>query len=148
MTAELPLPDEVRRLLEAPNYAHLTTLRANGSPRNHVVWVGLEGDRIIVCTSDSTWKAKDMRADPRVAISIVDFENPYRMAAIQGEVAEIRPDQDCRFMDPIATKYTGKPFPYRGVDRVCFVIAVRHAGARTLSWLEHRPPSQPEGQAG
>jgi hypothetical protein len=68
MTAELPLPDEVRRLLEAPNYAHLTTLRANGSPRNHVVWVGLEGDRIIVCTSDSTWKAKDMRADPTTRV--------------------------------------------------------------------------------
>jgi hypothetical protein len=42
---------------------HLSTLRADGSPRNWVVWVGVEGDHILVCTSDATWKAKDMRRD-------------------------------------------------------------------------------------
>ena len=141
MTTESPLPDGVRQLLDAPNYVHLTTLRADGSPRNHVVWVGLQGERILICTSESTWKAKDMRADPRVALSVVDFDNPYRMAAIQGVVVDIKPDRDCRLMDPIAMKYTSAPFPYRGSDRVCFVIAAHHAGARTLDWLQHRPGS-------
>ena len=37
----IPIPDAVRELLEAPNYVHLSTLRADGSPRNWVVWVGL-----------------------------------------------------------------------------------------------------------
>ena len=40
--AAIPIPADVRELLEAPNYVHLSTLRADGSPRNHVVWVGLE----------------------------------------------------------------------------------------------------------
>ena len=133
------LPDGVRELLSAPNYVHLSTLRVDGTPRNHVVWVGLEGDRILVCTSDYTWKAKDMRADPRVALSVIDFANPYRMAAVQGVVVEIRPDHDCRYMDPIAVKYTSRPFPARGPDRVCFVIEPRRAGERRLEWLEHRP---------
>src|SRR6266496_6277413 len=62
----IPIPDDVRALLDAPNYAHLSTLRADGSPRNHVVWVGVEGDRLLVCTSDWMWKAKDMRRNPRV----------------------------------------------------------------------------------
>ena len=141
MTTESPLPDDVRQLLDAPNYVHLTTLRADGSPRNHVVWVGLEGERILICTSESTWKAKDMRADPRVALSVVDFDNPYKMAAIQGVVVDIKPDRDCRLMDRIAVKYTSKPFPYRGPDRVCFVIAAHQAGARTLDWLQHQPGS-------
>ena len=136
------LPDEVRSLLNAPNYVHLSTLRADGSPRNHVVWVGLEGDHILICTSESTWKAKDMRRDPRVALSVVDLEDPYKMAAIQGRVIEIRPDEGCRFMDPISIKYTGEPFPGRGPDRVCFVVGVDKAGARTLAWLRHRPGSR------
>jgi PPOX class probable F420-dependent enzyme len=136
---EIKLPDDVRDLLAGPNYVHLSTLRADGSPRNHVVWVGLEGDRILVCTSDHTWKAKDMRANPHVALSVVDLENPYRMAAVQGTVVEVRPDHDCRYMDPIAIKYTSKPFPARGPDRVCFVIAPRHAGSRLLDWLQHHP---------
>jgi len=133
------LPEEVRRLLDDPNYVHLSTLRADGSPRNHVVWVGLEGDRILICTSESSWKAKDMRRDPRVALSVVDAANPYNMAAVQGRVIEIRPDEDCRHMDPIAIKYTSSPFPGRGPDRVCFVVEVEKAGRRALDWLQHRP---------
>jgi hypothetical protein len=102
------------------------------------VWVGLEDDHILVCTSDAIWKAKDMRRDPRVASSVADTANPYRMAAIHGRVVDVRPDQDCRYMDPISIKYTGAPFPSRGPDRVCFVIAVEKAAQRTLNFI-HDP---------
>ena len=134
----IPIPSDVRELLDAPNYVHLSTLRADGSPRNWVVWVGLEGDHILVCTSDAIWKGKDMRRDPRVALSVTDLANPYRMAAIQGRVVEVRPDPDCRYMDQLSHKYTGVPFPHRGPDRVCFVIAVEKAAQRTLSFV-HNP---------
>jgi len=132
------LPGDVRELLDAPNYVHLSTLRADGSPRSWVVWAGLEGDDILICTTDFSWKAKDMRRDPRVALSVVDLENPYRMAAVQGRVVEVRDDEGCRYMDPISFKYTGAPFPSRGADRVCFVIAVEKARQTTLSFV-HRP---------
>ena len=134
----IPIPREVRELLAAPNYVHLATLRADGSPRNWIVWVGLEDDHILICTSAAVWKAKDMMRDPRVALSVADLHNPYRMAAIQGRVVEVRPDEGCRYMDPISYKYTGGPFPSRGSDRVCFVIAVEKAGQRTLGF-EHEP---------
>jgi PPOX class probable F420-dependent enzyme len=139
------IPTEVRQLLDAPNYVHLSTLRADGSPRGWVVWVGLEGDRLLICTDDSTWKAKDMRRDPRIALSVVDSTNPYRMAAIQGRVVEVRPDPEGSFMDPIAMKYTRDPFPYRGPGRVCFVIEVIRAGTRFLDWLSHKPLSADGG---
>jgi PPOX class probable F420-dependent enzyme len=134
----IPIPGNVREPLHAPNYVHLTTLRADGSPRNWIAWVGLEDDHILVCTSDTIWKAKDMRRDPRVALSVADTANPYRMAAIQGRVVDVRPDQDCRYMDPISIKYTGAPFPSRGPDRVCFVIAAEKAAQRTLNFI-HDP---------
>jgi PPOX class probable F420-dependent enzyme len=134
----LQIPSDVRALLDAPNYVHLATLRADGSPRNHVVWVGLEGDHVLLCTSDATWKTKDMRRDPRVALSVVDSANPYRVAMLQGRVVEERPDEGCRYMDPISVKYTGARFPSRGPDRVCFVIAVQRAAAHTLGFV-HNP---------
>jgi hypothetical protein len=87
----IPIPADVRGLLDAPNYVHLSTLRADGSPRNWVVWVGLEDDHILVCTSDAIWKAKDMRRDPRVAMSVTDMANPYRMAAIQRRGDQVIP---------------------------------------------------------
>ncbi len=45
----IPIPDDVRELLQAPSYVHLSTLRADGSPRNWVAWAGLEDDHILVC---------------------------------------------------------------------------------------------------
>jgi hypothetical protein len=90
-----------------------------------------------VCTSDAIWKAKDMRRDPRAALSVTDIANPSRMAAIQGRVVEVRPAEDSRYMDPIPFKYTHAPFPRRGPDRSCFVIAVEKAAQQTLSYTHH-----------
>ncbi|HEX6475627.1 MAG TPA: pyridoxamine 5'-phosphate oxidase family protein [Acidimicrobiales bacterium] len=142
-SAAIPIPADVRELLDAPNYVHLSTLRADGRPRNWVVWVGLEQDNVLVCTHDSTWKAKDMRRDPRVGLSVVDLANPYRMAALQGRVVEERSDEDCRYMDPISVKYTSVPFPAQGPGRTCFVIAIHQAGQRTLEAFTHRPGERP-----
>lgn len=133
-----PLPDDVRALLEAPNYVHLSTLRQDGTPRNWVVWVGLEGDSILVCTGSATWKARDMMRNPAVALSVVALDNPYQMAAVQGRVVDMRDDCDSRYMDAISHKYTGQPFPMRGEGRVCFVVEAVKAGGRTLGF-EHSP---------
>lgn len=138
----IEIPPDVRELLEGPNYVHLATLRADGSPRSHVVWVGLEGENVLICTSDVSWKTRDMRRDPRISLSVVDGANPYRMAGLQGRVLEERSDADCRYMDPISVKYTGEAFPFRGPDRICFVVGIEKAGQRTLP-LTHAPAGAP-----
>jgi PPOX class probable F420-dependent enzyme len=138
------LPAGVRELLDAPNYVHLSTLRRDGTPRNWVVWVGLEGDRVLVCTTDFSWKAKDMLRDGRVGLSVQDRDDPYRMASLQGRVVEVRRDEDCRYMDPISFKYTNAPFPHRGPDRVCFVIEIDKARATTLAFV-HDPAGRSAG---
>jgi PPOX class probable F420-dependent enzyme len=137
------LPPAVRELLEAPNYVHLSTLRKDGRPRNWVVWAGLEGDDVLICTTTHSMKATHMLRDPRVGLSVVDLENPYRMASLQGHVAEVRDDEGCRYMDPISMKYTGRPFPSRGADRRCFVVAIDGAWQTTLGFVHD--PAQPDG---
>jgi PPOX class probable F420-dependent enzyme len=134
----IALPSDVRDLFDRPNYVHLATVRRDGSPRSWVVWVGVEDDRILICTDSGTLKAKDMQHDDRVSLSVVDLDNPYRMAAIQGRVAEVRPDPENAYMNVLSHKYTGEPFPHRAPTRVCFVIEAEHAGHRTLAF-EHRP---------
>jgi len=104
------------------------------------VWVGREGDRVIVCTGESSLKAKNTRRDPRVALSIVDFHDPYSEAQIRGRVVERRPDPDLKIMDPISHKYTGKPFPFRSPEgRVALLIEVEKARYTRLPF-EHTPP--------
>jgi len=123
-----PLTPEIRALLDGPNFAHLSTLMPDGSPQNAAVWVGREGDRLLVCTGEGSLKAKNTRRDPRVALSIVDFRDPYTEAQLRGRVVERRPDPDLKFMDPISHKYTGKAFPFRNPEgRVALVIEVEKA---------------------
>jgi PPOX class probable F420-dependent enzyme len=136
-----PLAPEIRALLDGANFAHLSTLMPDGSPQNAPVWVGREGDRILVCTGEGTLKARNTRRDPRVALSIVDFREPYSEAQIRGRVVGRRPDPDLHLMDPISRKYTGRPFPFRAPEgRIALVIAVETARYAKLPF-EHTPPT-------
>ena len=133
------LSAEIRHLLDRPNFAHLATLMSDGSPQSVPVWVGREGDRLVVCTGEGSLKAKNTRRDPRVALSIVDLDDPYMEAQLRGRVVERRPDPDLKFMDPISHKYTGKPFPFRNPEgRVALVIEVEKARYTKLPFA-HTP---------
>ena len=90
----ITLSAEVKKLIDRPNFAHLATLMPDGSPQSVPVWVGREGDHIVICTGEGSLKAKNTRRDPRVALSIVDFDNPYEEVQIRGRVVERRPDPD------------------------------------------------------
>jgi PPOX class probable F420-dependent enzyme len=136
----ITLSNEIKALLDAPNFAHLATLMPDGSPQSVPVWVGREEDRVLICTGEGSLKAKNMRRDARVALSIVDFHDPYREAQIRGRVIERRPDSEFKFMDAISHKYIGKPFPFRSSEgRVALVIEVEKARYTKLPF-EHTPP--------
>ena len=128
----------VRRLLTDPNYVHLATVMKDGAPTSVPVWVGLEGDHILVGTGRDTPKARNTRRDPRVALSVTDLRDPYKAALIRGRVVEQRPDEDNVIMDGIALKYTSKPFPLRGPDRIVLVVEPEHVTYRALPF-EHQP---------
>ena len=132
------LDPAVRRLLAAPNYAHLATLMKDGAPTSVPVWVGLEGDHILVGTGRGAPKALNTRRDPRVALSVTDLDDPYKAALVRGRVIEQRPDEDNAIMDRVAVKYTSKPFPIRGADRIVLVIEPEHVTYRALPF-EHKP---------
>ena len=137
----ITLSNEVKALVDGPNFAHLATLMPDGSPQCAPVWVGREGDRILICTGEGSLKARNTRRDPRVALSIVDFHDPYEEVQLRGRVAERRPDGDFKYMDPISHKYTGKPFPFRNPEgRVALVIEIEKARYAKLPF-EHTPPA-------
>jgi PPOX class probable F420-dependent enzyme len=134
------LSDEIKQLVDRPNFAHLATLMPDGSPSSTPIWVGREGDRLLICTSESSLKARNTQRDPRVALSIVDFRNPYEAAQLRGRVVEHRSDPELKIMDPISQKYIGKPFPMRHyAGRVALVIEVDKARYTKLPF-EHTPP--------
>ena len=136
------LSDDAKRLIDAPNIAHLTTLMEDGFPKAEPVWIGREGDRIIVCTDHKSIKGKNIDRDPRVALSITDFDNPYEQLLIRGRVVEARDDSDLAIMDVLSQKYIGAPFPRRKwPSRVAYYIEADVA-RYYLSPLKHTPPGR------
>ena len=133
------LPDEVRELFGGPNFGHLATTRPDGSPHTVAVWVGVEGDHVVFFTQPGSRKARNLARDPRVAISIVDGQNPYRGADIRGRVAAtVEGDEALEIIDRLAVKYTGKPFPMR--SGVVYLVEAEQTGHRVLPFT-HRPPA-------
>ena len=80
------LPDDVRALFEGANYAHLATVLPSGAPHSVPVWTGIEGGHVVFFTQPASRKARNLARDPRVAFSITDHEQPYRMAQVRGRV--------------------------------------------------------------
>ena len=137
-----PLSDDARRLIDAPNIAHLTTLMEDGWPKAEPVWIGRDGDRIVVCTDRRSIKGKNIDRDPRVALSITDFDNPYEQLLIRGRVVEARDDGDLAIMDGLSHKYIGAPFPRRKwPSRVAYYIEADVA-RYYKSPLKHTPPTR------
>jgi PPOX class probable F420-dependent enzyme len=133
------LPPEVRALFEGANFAHLATLNADGSPCSTAIWAGLEGDNVVFFTQDGSLKARNMARDPRVAISITDYEDPYHTAQLRGEVVEVRgADEANDLADTLALRYTGEPFPYRPPTSRLYVVAIHKVRSTQLPF-EHRP---------
>ena len=133
------LDANVRRLLDAPNFASLATLMPDGAPKVEPVWVGREGDLVLIATDSRSLKGRNIDADGRVALSITDYENPYEQALIRGRVVETRDDNDLQVLDALSQQYLGKPFPRRKwTSRVVYVVEASVA-RYYQSPLEHTP---------
>jgi PPOX class probable F420-dependent enzyme len=92
------------------------------------VWVAREGDHILLGITEDSVKGKNSRRDPRIALSVLDFGDPYRHAQLRGRVVGRRPDPHLTGKDAMSMKYLGQPFPRRvGEGRVILVIEVDRA---------------------
>ena len=116
---------EVAKLIEDKNLAFVATLMKNDSPQITPVWIDLVDGMILVNTAKGRVKQKNVSRDPRVAISIVDRNNPYNMVTIQGHVIEQTTEGADKHIDKMAKKYLGVdkyPFTMPGEERIILKI--------------------------
>jgi pyridoxine/pyridoxamine 5'-phosphate oxidase len=78
------------------------------------VWAIVEDGRVGFFTQATSRKARNLAGDPRVALSVVDAENPYRNAQLRGRVVEVVEGEPAlEVIDRISQRYIGQPFPMR-----------------------------------
>lgn len=97
------LKDETRA------FAFLGTIMKDGSPQVTPVWFNTDGKYILINSAAGRVKDRNMRADPRVALTIPDPGNPYRYLQIRGRVVEILTEGAREHINALSKKYTGNP---------------------------------------
>lgn len=128
------IPEKFEDLLEwdTKSYAHVATIGPNGEPQNNPVWFDTRDGRILFSQTTTRQKLKNVEREPRVALSILDPENPYRYLEIRGRVVAVEPDPDKAFIDRMAQKYLGQekyPWNRPGDERVVVVIEPEHTSS-------------------
>jgi len=119
------LNDKVIKLFEGRNLVFIATIMKDGSPQLSPVWADMEEDHVLVNTAEGRIKHKNVLRDPRVAISVVDNNNPLNMTTMRGKVVEIIPDYQYQHANRLTKKYMGKdkyPFRQPGEKRIILKI--------------------------
>src|SRR5215212_9607186 len=108
----MPLDPGVRNLFAGANFVHLATLLRDGSPHSVAIWADVH-DHVLFFTTPNSRKARNLDGDPRLAMSLVDRDDPYRTGTLRGRLVErLEGPAGAEIVDRISHKYTGKPFPY------------------------------------
>ena len=101
------IPHKFDALLSTTALAHIATIMPDGSPHVTPVWFDFDGEHIRINTAVGRLKDKNVRRDPRVAISITDPAEPESALCVRGTVAEIVEDTDLTHMNRLTRKYRG-----------------------------------------
>ena len=123
------IPEGYVDLLESSALAHIATIGPDGEPQNNPVWFDWDGEQVKFSQTKTRQKYKNVGREPRLALSIVDPENPYRYLEIRGEVVRVEEDPNNDFINAMAKKYLGvDEYPYHqpGDERIVLYIEPEH----------------------
>ena len=116
-------------LVTGRSLAHVATIGPDGEPQSTPIWIDGDADVIRFSQTTARQKYEKLQREPRVALSMIDLEDPYRYLEVRGRVVEVREDADNAFIDSLAHKYLGQEtYPYHqpGDRRVVLTVEPEH----------------------
>jgi PPOX class probable F420-dependent enzyme len=128
-TEKTRIPESHMDLLGSTALAHVATLGPRGEPQSNPVWFGWDGEYVKFSQTKTRQKYMNVNRDPRLALSIVDPENPLRYLEIRGVVERIEEDPDLDFINSMSKKYLGEdryPNHRPGDERVVVFVRPEH----------------------
>jgi len=120
------IPEKYLDLLEKKKaFASLATVMPDGSPQVTPVWVDYKGGAVRVNTAKGRVKARNMKEGSRVALAILDPDNPYRHIQVRGRVKRVTEQGADAHIDSLAKKYLGQDkYPYRRPGEVRLIYEI------------------------
>jgi len=104
------LSEKAKKLMKGKNFAFVATLNKDGTPQLTPTWVDTDGKYVLVNTTLTRQKNKNVTRDPRVTIGILDVSNPYEYVSISGKVVKkVTGKAAADHIDMLSMKYRGEP---------------------------------------
>ncbi len=104
-------------------FLYLATSLSDGSPQVTPVWFNTDGEDILINTAEGRAKDRNMKARPKVAMTIQDPKNPYRYLGMRGEVVSHTREGADEHINTLSYKYKGTPYTIpAGQKRIVFRI--------------------------
>jgi PPOX class probable F420-dependent enzyme len=110
----MDLPADLLDMLRGRSTCYVATTMPDGSPQLTLTWVDTDGEHVIINTVEGHQKVRNIRRDPRVAVTVADPTNPSRYFGVRGRVVEITGDGAADHIDALAQRYTGQPYQWYG----------------------------------
>ena len=120
-----PVPDRFHDLLESTTLGHLATVDGDGRPEVNPVWFLWDGEHVLISVRASTRKYRNLRRDPRLAMSLLDGNNPQRYVELRGEVVAFERYDDLTFVNQLSRKYTGGDYQYGHAGEERYKLTIR-----------------------
>ncbi|HYZ60249.1 MAG TPA: PPOX class F420-dependent oxidoreductase, partial [Nitrososphaeraceae archaeon] len=125
---------DLQRLFHGRNLAFISTLSKDGSPHITPVWADMEDDLVLVNTFETSAKNKNVTRDPRIAISVVENNNPYNMVSIKGRVIDQTTEGADEHLKKLAKKYLGiGKYYYRKPNHKRIILKIKPEKVMGLS---------------
>jgi len=123
------IPQQYRDIVDKRVFASFATLMPDGQPQVTPVWIDADNGHLLINTAKGRQKHRNVERDPRVAVTLVDPDNPYRYVEVRGRVVEMTERGAVEHIDKMAKKYLGKdkyPFAQPGEQRILLKIEPEH----------------------
>ena len=101
------IPDDYHDLFETDAFANFATVLPDGTPHVTPVWVDYDGEYVIINTARGRQKERNVQRNPKVGLSVMDPDDPYRFVQIQGEVETVTEEGAVEHINELAARYMG-----------------------------------------
>jgi len=99
------IPNTHIDLFQNPVHGVLTTMMPDGMPQSSIVWVDYDGECVLINTTLERQKGRNMHANPKVTVLVIDPRNSSRWVEVRGQVTEMAREGAEAHADKLTQRY-------------------------------------------